>query len=484
MFCWNCGEKNTKDAAFCESCGEKLDTQEVPSVIENQSAPIEQPSVSDLQYVPRTPMGKKEKVIIGLSVLVIASLSGAYVGGKYYYSYDNQLKRHADVFKSKDPKKIAEIVSSDDPNYNVSETEIKKMTDYYSKEENKEAYSKFIKGMTSNPSSLKDIKLVNNGKYFMLFDKYDYKVEPVYISIEKTQPEVDIKIDDKKVESSKKETTIKVGPLTPGSYKITGSLKDVTSETNVTLICFNNDEFKGNDPITIDLHKVSFVIETNVEGADVLIDNKKVNTMEKDKLIIKDVVWHQGMTVKLEKTVGKDKMTSDSYELSSDDFLVDDFDQDSNSSTVSLTFDNIQSKDDATYFLDSFYSEVEDATDDSLSFSESVKTDFSKYFVNGKENADYKDFVQFIEQVRKSDAKSYVRARPTVEKLSMGDINTYTAQYIIEYKTVYSSYKNPDITQEFRYKKATLIFDEKEDTFKINDLGGKENFEVVDNGGV
>lgn len=59
--------------------------------------------------------------------------------------------------------------------------------------------------------------------------------------------------------------------------------------------------------------------------------------------------------------------------------------------------------------------------------------------------------------------------------------DTYTVQYLIYYDTIYLD-DTADVNQVFRYKKATLHYNEDEDLFQIDNLGGFENFETVDAG--
>ena len=86
--------------------------------------------------------------------------------------------------------------------------------------------------------------------------------------------------------------------------------------------------------------------------------------------------------------------------------------------------------------------------------------------------------------MRDSKSKSSVSGTPTVESVKMNGKDCYDVQYLIKYKTHYKEYKQNDVTQIFRYQKATLRYNDTEKQFNIQSLGGKENFEIVDNAGI
>ncbi len=500
-FCWNCGHKNEDGFAFCEECGVNLleGTETTETATEESSQPVVSTSPSQNQtppvlpveqqqqfqqpVMPKQPMSKKKKIglILGTGIVVIGV--GGYYFGSYYYSYENQVKRLKEVIETKDPKKWAEVMVSTDPSYKISADSLKKLTDYYKEDDNKEAFSILMKELDGKNNTHKDLSITSDGKQLFLYDKYAVEVKPVYMTVSKSPKDVLIEIDGKKEEDNKKET-IKVGPLTPGQYEVKGTLKDVSTNTKVDLVRQENNDFEENKEVEIDLHKVAFKVTSNVEGADVLVDDKKVATIKDGSAEIKDLVWHQGMSVKLTKTIGKEVLETEKTEIESSDYLEEDYKKDEYYSEINLTFADIKTEDDISYFLNNFYSDVTSYTSGSGNLDLSQSSSLAEFFANGEDNAEFHDFTKFINGVRSSKEKSRVVGTPEVESFTMTGKDTYEAQYLIEYRTVYQSYKMDDIVQVFRYKKATFRFDEESETFKIVSLGGTDNFEVVDNGGV
>lgn len=494
-FCWNCGHKNDSDSIFCEECGADLregveSTPELPvsqspaSIVPVESNPsMNQENMSYQQPVqPKQPMSKKKKIGLIVGGVGIASIIGLYSYGNYYFSYDQQVSRMIETIKTKDPAKWSEIMISSDPSYKVTTDSLKKMTDYYKDDQQKEKFSDLVGSLGSSKSAT-DLKVKPAGKTMVFFNKYALEVEPVYLTIEAQQSGVAVEIDGKK-QGEIKNKELKVGPLTPGKYKVKGILKNVSTDSTADLVQFENPDFETNSHLTFDLHKVSFVVTSNVEDAEVMVDNKKVGNIKDGATEVKDIVWHQGLTVQVKKKFDKQEVESDARKIESNEFLASEYEKGAYGSDLSLEIDGIKSKDDAQSFLLSFYGDVSSYTSSYTSFSAMEKADLAKYFSGGEENADYQDFAKFISEIRASSEKSSVSGSPKVEKIAMVGKDTYQVQYLIEYRTNYKSYKTDDVVQVFRYKKATMKYNKTENRFEIVDLGGTENFEVVDNGGV
>lgn len=247
------------------------------------------------------------------------------------------------------------------------------------------------------------------------------------------------------------------------------------------LIRYHNPKFETDSHVTINLHKISFKVTSNIDGAKVLLNDKEVGTIQNGQAEIKDVVWHQGLAVQLAYETANDQLKTDTYQLSADEYLADDYDADSYASEISLDFDAIQTKADVQSYLDDLYSELSSYTSTYSDFETTERRDLAEYFVNGLDNTDEKDFEKFINDIKTSDKKLRVDAQAKVETVSLTGKNTYTVQYLIYYDTIYKD-DTPDVNQVFRYKKATLYYNEDEAKFQIDNLGGVENFETVDSG--
>lgn len=75
-----------------------------------------------------------------------------------------------------------------------------------------------------------------------------------------------------------------------------------------------------------------------------------------------------------------------------------------------------------------------------------------------------------------------MKAQPEVESVTMTLENQYTVQYLIHYDTYFNDRNLDEIKQVFRYKQATLKYNTEDGQLQIDNLGGIENFETVDEG--
>ncbi|MFC4772399.1 zinc ribbon domain-containing protein [Enterococcus hermanniensis] len=466
FYCSNCGKAATEAVEYCPNCGSSLKKNKLSSILPVKSA-----------------LTKKQKIgiIVGMSIVILLLIG--FMGGKYYYSYPQQLSRLEQTFKTQDPQKIAEIVTSDDPNYHVSTANMKKFVSYYQKSENKKAFTSFLADLGHDPEQLKDFTIVQKGKYLGLFPKYQLSILPVYVTVTTDQSGMELLLDGKKLATSKgRNYQTTWGPLTPGNYQVEGKLDTEKSIVTQNLVRYQNSEFKSDSQLAINLHKVAFKVTSNIEGAKILVDNKEVGTIKNGKVEIKNLVWHQGMNVKAIYPTENEQLTSDSYKISETEFLADDYDSNSYLSEMNLDFEGIQSSGDVQHFLDRLYEEVSDYTSRYSIFGASQTSDLAGYFVDGLSNTDEKDFEKFINDIRTSGKKLRVDAETKVESITMTSKNIYQVQYLIYYDTVYTD-DTADVNQVFRYKKALLRYDPTKATFQIDNLGGAENFETLDDGG-
>lgn len=460
-FCPNCGEVLPADAEFCPNCGQPLKAAVRPAV------------------PPKKSLSKNQKIGIGAGLAIGVLLVGGLLFGRYYYSYPQQLSRLEQTFKTQDPEKMAEVVISEDPNYEVSAANLKKFISYYQADGHKKDYADFLRDLKHNPSQLVDFSIHEKGKYLGLFPRYRLVIQPVYVTVTTDQSDMQLTLDDKKLVTSKGsnyETTW--GPMTPGSYQVAGKLDNEESSFTQDLVRYHNPDFETNSHITINLHKISFKVMSNIDGAKVLLNNKEVGTIKNEEAEIKDVIWHQGMKVQLTYKTAADQLTSDTYRIAATQFMADEYESDSYDSVIHLNFMNVQSQADVQSFLDSLYRSLSSYTSKFSDFGTRGRNDLAKYFVDGLKNPDEQDFEKFINELRTSDKRSGVDAKAEVESVTMTGKDVYTVQYLIDYNTAYSD-DTDGVNEVFRYKKATLRYNEDEDKFQIDNLGGAENFEPV-----
>lgn len=82
MYCWNCGMKNTDDACFCSSCGEKLD-----NAVQNRDEQIYDISSSQSGNLMPATDKKSKKALVVVSIIALIAISAGVCF--WYTTYRN-----------------------------------------------------------------------------------------------------------------------------------------------------------------------------------------------------------------------------------------------------------------------------------------------------------------------------------------------------------------------------------------------------------
>jgi len=107
IHCWKCGKKSTLGANFCMVCGSSI--FEVGT--EPQIPDVKMPSVSSKNQTKS--IGLKIPILIGIPVLVLIILGGAYSGGFFDNSLERQVSNEAIESKM---DSIDKVISSSETN--------------------------------------------------------------------------------------------------------------------------------------------------------------------------------------------------------------------------------------------------------------------------------------------------------------------------------------------------------------------------------
>lgn len=355
--CPNCDHENLTDARFCEECGQPFTIEIAESKIQdfhfcsNCGEAIQAKAVfcsncgQQLKLSPnsmvksRKELSRKQKMALCSTLAVIVLLISGLLFGCYYYSYPQQLDRLAQTFKTQDPKNISEVVTSEDPNYRVTAGELKKFISYYQEENHKGEFADFLYDLKNNPGQLADFSLHQRGRYFGVFPRYQLVIPPVYLTVTADQADIQLALDDKKLATSKSGNyQITWGPLTPGSYRVAGKSDDVQSVSSQRLIRYQNPDFETDSHVTVSLHKISFKVTSNRDGANVLVNDQAVATIRNGQAEIKDMVWHQGLTIQLSVKDNQDQLKSATYQIAAGKYLAEEYHANRPESEIKLDF--------------------------------------------------------------------------------------------------------------------------------------------------
>ncbi|SHE86834.1 Uncharacterized membrane protein YvbJ [Atopostipes suicloacalis DSM 15692] len=265
-YCESCGAKLPKDSKFCEECGAKVEQGEKK---ENKSPTNEQPT-------ERKPLTKKQR-LIGISILaIIIFLFAGYQVGSRVYSMENQTGRITEALASKDPEKIAKVVTTNDSNFEVNAKNLEGFAEY----------------LDQNPTYLSDLineledrgthgafYIQKNGNRLFFFDGYDLVMVPVYGEVYTESKDVSIRLGDEELFTSDSENyTREVGPYAPGVLTFTaeGTVNGLplTVTEEVTWLSDSYNE------VDLTLTGSYFSVQSNLESGNVYIDGEKIGQLE------------------------------------------------------------------------------------------------------------------------------------------------------------------------------------------------------------
>ena len=96
MFCGECGTKNKKGDAFCKECGSKLESVEVTT----------NKVTKEVNNVPKKPMAKSTKIIIGVVAVIIAAIVALFIVLGNITNPKNVAKEYIQAVVNKDGNKL------------------------------------------------------------------------------------------------------------------------------------------------------------------------------------------------------------------------------------------------------------------------------------------------------------------------------------------------------------------------------------------
>ncbi|MBP1930153.1 zinc ribbon domain-containing protein [Ammoniphilus resinae] len=301
-FCKECGTKLQENYLHCPECGMALhstansENKESHAPISTQ--PIEQP----VTVSPKQPMGKKQKrTLITLALLLIIA-AGLYQVGASLTDKDRVIKQFEEAIIKGDSEKVANLLSSEDKRLTIDGESIESFIKYFkdnpsslnqtinilkeqSEQFDQEKENKIKAAVTNLFGSNNDttfIALEKDGKKFLLYDNYDLRVKPYFLSVETNYPNTKIYLNDKEVAVSDQENfETELGPFLPGVYKIKavheGQFTTLQNEQDLEL--FSNDDFNYVD---LYLEGQYTNVDVNFKDAKLLVNGKDTGLISGD----------------------------------------------------------------------------------------------------------------------------------------------------------------------------------------------------------
>lgn len=439
-FCPNCGTPLKDGAAFCPKCGTKI-AQSAPK----QPAPSQAPTRS----VQRQPMSKKNKIIWSIVAAFAVIFIGLYVFGKQYYSRDHQIARIVNAVKSSNGD-LSKYVIADDSNVKVTSDSVEP----YKKLLNAQRSDKLQSGLTDE-NSVTNGELVENGKYFLLFPKYQIKVQTYRPEVTTNHSDSELYINGTKSgkfsEDNDDTYSAKVSRLLAGKYtflvksKISGRNLQASSTVDVS---------KGN--VDMNIVTQTFMVKS-IPGADIFINDKKIGTVGNDgKTTFENYPITKNMDFYVTTKIGKKDLPSTTIHNFGEAVIKDDYDYSS---------DQVDTSDDDVVVTPEWPGMINE--DDAKDLFQGTFDDpDSDDFVNGSSNSSYKDIAKMEKGFNDNDDISNIDYDVEIESITPDENETSKVNYKVTYKFDHDDYTN---TQIMEYKGATVKKDG--DNYKIDYLG-------------
>lgn len=456
VFCPNCGHPIKLDATFCNNCGYNLITKELPKT-KTKAAPKKQPTVQKVHQ----PMKLRTKILLSVLGVILVAFIGFYAWGSSYYSKDNQIDRITNGLRNTKTD-ISQYIIADTSTMKVNDNTVKPLQQYY--QDHQTTVTSMAQKLKDGESANDHISLIQNGRYWLLFPKYQLQVQTFQPQVETNHGDSVITMNGKnvgKLTGSDNKFGKKLGLIFPGKYHFTvksqveGRTLSATSTTNIW----------ANKTLSMDIKTQTFKVKSVPKG-EVYINDKKVGTLDKDgEITFKSYPITRNMELYVLYNGIKSEIVNDmassfgdfTDESDEDDYYSDDAsDQESDDVTqengtyvVQPKWKGLISKDDAKSLLDDNY---HDPDDDS--------------FVNGSANKWYGQIKQQNDRWDKDDSMDSYDTDVTIESIYPDKGNQSKVNYRVNYTFEYDDHTKKQVVE---YTGGTLKKDG--DDYLINTIG-------------
>jgi len=480
-FCPNCGAKVTASDEFCGNCGfnlaqfaaanadqsESIAPESATSASSKQVTTDSQPTAT--QPVTVQPMASAHRrqsaggnqhgsamptwawVLIGVVVVV---LIGGYVFGHSYYSRASQLDRTITALKT-DKSGLVTNFTSSDPNLKLSDKKIKPLVRYFKK--NPQALATFKRQLNNGQTVDGAFTYQLTGKHWLVFDKYQVKVKPVYPTATTNRNGAKISVDGKTVATSTSTSYRKqLGPLVPGTYTIassgTVSGKSMTNSGTYHLT-------KSSQAIDLALRTVSFTVETAPKTV-IYVNGKKQGIADSaGELVVSELPWSGNLEVSGEYKHGSSTVTSKTTQVTEDN------------QTINLEFTGVMTLKDADAYMDNLWVAIQELsnTGDIDQATDSDDRSLDDYYTDGTDNPQYKEMVRMSKGYYNDDSLTGIDYDSEVRAVKPMSKNKSIITYYLTYRF---GTDNGTHLQEFSYDAETV---KQGDTYRIVKVtGGKK----------
>lgn len=447
-YCEECGSKLEEGSLFCEECGTKVESEGVSTTSEKNQV---KPAARKVEMKPLT----KTQKIIGASVISAGILlfAGYHVGSSVY-SEDNQKSQLIEALVTKDSEALAKVVSTTDPNFDVTAESLAPFIAYL--DENPNYLSQMTNGL-ENYGEFDSFYISQNGSRLGIYDGYDLYISPVYASVyTNAEGAVLYANDEEWVTATSDDFYREIGPLAPGihTFSAEGDINGYTlSASDQATWLYPNDYHEVN----LNLSGLNFTVNSDLQDATVYLNDDEIGTLDDGYGEFGPIQWEAGMEIHVGKVFDDDEIKSDSI-------LLEEYDDYYYFENLSLAGEY-----DLANVISGMYSEVSSL---SLWNEDSNLESLTSYYHNEGPAYDLQkdQFISFAKTIYDNDDIDSVSFDVVLNDYEQVSANSFDVEYEVTYRTNYGW--NSDKEDQLRHysKDATIVFEPTNNPYRDYDV--------------
>lgn len=307
MICQHCGHELTHNEDVCPNCGGFIEKH------------------TNKETAGKKKLGKKPFYIGGAILAVIIIFSVFFTTGKAKFDPYKKIQAFKEAVLEEKTKDVAEMLLVVDDSFEINKDNTKVLIDYL--KNHTDDFDQLIEQLESQASDYQKgrmpyidgaygtIYLERSGKKWLFFDKYHFVVVPAYIHIYSANSEIDLLINDEKVDTTSEHGTHneRYGPYMPGEYTVKGKLESdyFTAEETENITAFNLNNEAAHAEIDLNIGRVHINSPFSGESTLFINDEKTDIKVERGRKLIGQFPLDEPITFHVEKELPWDTLKSD-----------------------------------------------------------------------------------------------------------------------------------------------------------------------------
>ncbi|MBM7539793.1 zinc ribbon domain-containing protein [Amphibacillus cookii] len=449
MYCKKCGSKNEHKGKFCNKCGVPLTQVQVER--EQESGEITKKQSVTPPPQPKSPMSKRNKLIISAVLSLILLLFISYRMLDNYYAEDAQIDRLIASIQNRESSDLVKQLVTYDPSFEVTEESIAPYMDYLN--DNNEYLSRLVERMRNRNdafNSSNELYIEQEGSHFGLFDRYQLVMNPVYLAIESSIDGAVIAINDEEAGIYYADDLVSVGPVAPGRYQFSAAVDSDIPLENVK----TEDILSSSDTylVTIPLRSILFSVTSDIEDATVYLDDVEIGKLSDGEGQFGPLPLNDNSLLQLKKAYESETLASEPIHVTE---YQDDY-------HILFELANVES---AQSTLNALYRDVGYLI--SWGETDSRLSDIQALLVDGRDNSLYQTFNNTADRYNDDEEVQSVNYTASIQEFEQLDIYDYAVIYELDVETRhYYGASQDDYTQTLTFE-AIMVYDDEDQILKL-----------------